>query len=255
MSTTGASFITDKPAPPIAREGWPILAGFVVVSLGATTAAAWAHPIAGAVVGPAALILTLWAFWFFRDPARRIPADPELILCPADGVICQIAPASPPPELGLTPEQTQGMTRVSVFMNVFNVHVNRAPAAARVRRVEHKPGSFLNAAFEKASEQNERCSLLLELPDRRLLPVVQVAGLVARRIVCRVKPGAVLGRGERFGIIRFGSRVDTYLPAGVAPSVRVGERVIAGETVLASLRVESAQTDRQAQRDPALAGG
>lgn len=255
MSTSGASFITDKPAPPIAREGWPIVAVFVVVSLGATTAAAWLHPIAGAVVGPGALILTLWAFWFFRDPPRRIPADPDLLLCPADGVICQITQAAPPPELGLTPEQTQGMTRVSVFMNVFNVHVNRAPCAARVRRVEHKPGSFLNAAFEKASEQNERCSLLFELPDRRILPVVQVAGLVARRIVCRVKPGAVLGRGERFGIIRFGSRVDTYLPPGVTATVRVGDRVVAGQSVLASLRVESAQPDHQSRRDPALAGG
>ncbi|WP_339670514.1 phosphatidylserine decarboxylase [uncultured Roseovarius sp.] len=176
--------------------------------------------------------LTVWCYYFFRDPARVTPERPGLIISPADGIVSLIEPVVPPAELGLpdTP-----LTRVSVFMSVFNCHVNRAPVAGTIKTVAYRPGKFLNASLDKASEDNERNGVVIEMADGRLLPVVQIAGLVARRIVCFVKPGAVIGRGERFGLIRFGSRLDVYLPEGVAPSVRVGQTMVAGETVIAEL--------------------
>ena len=164
--------------------------------------------------------LTVWCYYFFRDPERVTPERPGLIISPADGMVSLIEPAVPPAELGLpaTP-----LTRVSVFMSVFNCHVNRAPVAGRVSAVAYRPGKFFNASLDKASADNERNGVVIEMADGRLLPVVQIAGLVARRIVCFVKPGDALGRGERFGLIRFGSRLDIYLPEGVVPSVRVGQ--------------------------------
>jgi phosphatidylserine decarboxylase len=176
--------------------------------------------------------LTVWCYYFFRDPARVTPERPGLIISPADGIVSLIEPVVPPAELGLpdTP-----LTRVSVFMSVFNCHVNRAPVAGTIKTVAYRPGKFLNASLDKASEDNERNGVVIEMADGRLLPVVQIAGLVARRIVCFVKPGAAIGRGERFGLIRFGSRLDVYLPQGVAPSVRVGQTMVAGETVIAEL--------------------
>jgi phosphatidylserine decarboxylase len=195
----------------------------------------WLGPwgIPAAAIG---LLLTAWCVWFFRDPERATPQSPGVVVSPADGVIVGIGPAAPPPELGLTPEQTAGMTRVSIFMNVFNVHVNRSPAAGTVKKIAYKPGKFFNASLDKASEHNERSSLLLELPDLRLMPVVQIAGLVARRIVCRVKEGDQLAAGQRYGLIRFGSRVDVFLPQGVEPLVQRGQRAVAGITVLAQLQ-------------------
>lgn len=229
--------IADAPAPMIAREGWPIVAIFVITSLVVTGVAWWWMPLVGVAVGLVGLILTLWCLWFFRDPARRIPGDPRGVISPADGVVCAIGTVDALPELGLG-EAGRGMVRVCVFMNVFNVHVNRMPLAGTVARVVHSPGKFLNAAVDKASTENERCAMAIRLADGSMIGCVQIAGLVARRIICRVREGAQLGRGERYGLIRFGSRVDVYLPASAAVLVKVGEQVVAGESVLATLSQE-----------------
>ncbi len=176
--------------------------------------------------------LTVWCYYFFRDPQRTTPTREGLIISPADGVVSLIEKAVPPAELGMADAP---LTRVSVFMNVFNCHVNRAPIAGKVTAVAYRPGKFFNASLDKASADNERNSLCIEMADGRQIAVVQIAGLVARRIVCFVTTGAALDTGERFGLIRFGSRVDVYLPDGVAPLVTVGQGTIAGETVLADL--------------------
>ena len=184
------------------------------------------------VLGWVGVGLTIWCYYFFRDPERFPPQRPGLILSPADGIVSLIEPAVPPRELGL-PEVP--LMRVSVFMSVFNCHVNRSPAAGRVEKIAYRPGKFLNASLDKASEDNERNSLVIRMEDDRILPVVQIAGLVARRIVSFTQEGAVLDRGERFGLIRFGSRLDVYLPDGVEPTVKIGQTMVAGETVLADL--------------------
>ena len=176
--------------------------------------------------------LTVWCYYFFRDPERVTPARPGLVVSPADGIVSLIEPAVPPAELGM-PDIP--LTRVSVFMSVFNCHVNRAPIAGRVLAVAYRPGRFFNASLDKASDLNERNGLCLELADGRQLAVVQIAGLVARRILCWTKKGQDLRTGERFGLIRFGSRLDVYLPPGVAPLVAIGQTMVAGETVIAEL--------------------
>ena len=177
---------------------------------------------------------TVWCYYFFRDPKRSVPQGEGLILSPADGVISLIEPAVPPAELGMGPEE---LTRVSVFMNVFNCHVNRAPIAGTAVAIAYRPGKFFNASLDKASADNERNSLRLDLADGRQIAVVQIAGLVARRIVCFAREGQVLRTGERFGLIRFGSRLDVYLPDGVEPMVALGQTMIAGETVIADLGI------------------
>jgi phosphatidylserine decarboxylase len=209
---------------PVHREGWRFIAAFAVATL--------VLFIVSDLLGWLGVGLTLWCYYFFRDPPRVTPTREGLVVSPADGVVSGVAPAVPPAELGLGAEPR---TRVSVFMNVFDCHVNRAPADGRVTRVAYHPGKFLNASLDKASEDNERNGLVVELADGRTLAVVQIAGLVARRIVCFVAEGAVLGTGERFGLIRFGSRLDVYLPDGVAPLVAVGQAAVAGETVIADL--------------------
>lgn len=240
----GALHEDDLPAPPVAPEGLPIIAMFVVGAVILSALAAWLHPVAGAATGVATLVLCVWCVWFFRDPRRRIPladaAGRALLVSPADGVVNYVGPAKAPPGLGLTDDQLRGTTRVSVFMNVFNVHVNRAPAACRVQRLVYSKGKFLNASLDKASEDNERMALVLDVPGLGPMVCVQIAGLIARRIVCRVKEGTPLRTGERFGLIRFGSRVDVYLPEGVAPLVKVGDRSVAGETVFAVLPAPAA---------------
>ncbi len=178
--------------------------------------------------------LTVWCYYFFRDPERVTPTREGLVISPADGIVSLIEPAVPPQELGMSDE---ALTRVSVFMSVFNCHINRAPVAGEVKAVAYRPGKFFNASLDKASVDNERNSLCIEMADGRELAVVQIAGLVARRIVCFVTPGAKLGTGERFGLIRFGSRLDVYLPNGVEPQVRIGQTMIAGETIIADLTV------------------
>ncbi len=201
-------------------------------------------PLAASLVGAwlawtlslAGLVVVVWAVWFFRDPARRVPTAPGLFVSPADGVVSAVAQVELPPEVrevAPAPPAAPRRTRISVFMNIFNVHVNRAPEAGVVERIAYTPGRFFNASLDKASEFNERCALVLRTPAGERVVFVQIAGLVARRIVCRVNEGAALARGERFGLIRFGSRVDIYLPDGATPAVQVGQRVTAGETVLA----------------------
>ena len=186
------------------------------------------------ILGWIGVALTIWCYYFFRDPERVTPERPGLVVSPADGIVSLIEPAVPPAELGMA---DTALTRVSVFMNVFNCHVNRCPVPGEVKAVAYRPGKFLNASLDKASADNERNSLCVEVADGRQLAVVQIAGLVARRIVCFVEPGARLQAGERFGLIRFGSRLDVYLPPGVEPLVSIGQTTVAGETVLADLGV------------------
>lgn len=210
---------------PIHREGWKFVAIFFVVSL-----------LLGLLWEPLmwiGFVLTAWCAYFFRDPERLTPQDDDLVISPADGRVSAIALVTPPAELELG---DQPMLRISVFMNVFNCHVNRAPIAGKVAAIAYRPGKFLNASLDKASEDNERNSLAIELADGRKIAVVQIAGLVARRILCFTHVGAALRAGERFGLIRFGSRLDVYLPEGVHPLVGIGQTTIAGETILADLR-------------------
>jgi phosphatidylserine decarboxylase len=209
---------------PMHREGYRFVAIFAAITL--VLFWIW-DPLGWLGVGA-----TVWCYYFFRDPKRSVPQGRGLIVSPADGVVSLIERAVPPPELGAG---NDALTRVSVFMSVFNCHVNRAPIAARVLKMAYRPGKFLNASLDKASIDTERNSLLLELPDGRHLIVVQIAGLVARRIVPFVSEGQGLRTGERFGLIRFGSRLDVYLPDGVEPLVALGQTMVAGETVLAEL--------------------
>ena len=212
---------------PIHRAGWPLIAAFA-----AATVLLWWLWLPLGLIG---LVLTAWCVYFFRDPERVTPTRPGLVVSPADGVVQMIQPASPPPELGLPPRP---LMRISIFMNVFNVHVNRIPIDAEVIATSHRKGSFVNASLDKASEENERQSIHLRLGDGRELGLVQIAGLVARRIRCDLVGGRRVRAGERFGIIRFGSRVDVYLPDGVQPLVAVGQTTLAGETVIADLNAE-----------------
>lgn len=216
--------MSDVVLKPMHPEGWRFVAIFAVVTL----ALFWVwEPL-----GWLGVLLTFWCYYFFRDPVRQVPQGTGLVISPADGMISQIADVPPPPELliGAAP-----MTRVSIFMSVFNVHVNRAPASGRLERMVYTPGKFLNASLDKASADNERNALLIRLPDGRGLACVQIAGLVARRILPFVQEGAPLVAGARFGLIRFGSRLDVYLPPGTRLLVAEGQTMIAGETVLAEL--------------------
>ncbi|CTQ33789.1 phosphatidylserine decarboxylase [Jannaschia rubra] len=183
-------------------------------------------------LGLLGLVLTIWCYYFFRDPVRTVPMDEGLIVSPADGIVSLVEPAVPPAELGLGPDP---LTRVSVFMSVFDCHVNRAPVAGEVTAVAYRPGKFLSADLDKASEDNERNGIVLTMADGTRLGVVQIAGLVARRILCEVDRGVRLDRGDRFGLIRFGSRLDVYLPDGTAPRVAVGQKMTSGESIIAVL--------------------
>ena len=209
---------------PMHREGYRFVGIFAAVTL--ILFLIW-DPLGWIGVG-----LTVWCYYFFRDPDRVTPVREGLVISPADGVVQMIGKFAPPEELGLGAEP---MTRIAVFMNVFNCHVNRAPIAGRIEKIAYRPGKFLNASLDKASVDNERNGLTIRMEDGRAIGVVQIAGLVARRIVCEVKEGQAIGTGERFGMIRFGSRLDIYLPDGVSPLVAVGQSTIAGETVLADL--------------------
>ncbi len=177
--------------------------------------------------------LTVWCYYFFRDPKRTTPQRDGLIISPADGVVSLIERAVPPTELGMP---DTALLRVSVFMSVFNCHVNRTPIAGTIEKIAYRPGKFFNASLDKASSDNERNSLCIALPDGRRIAVVQIAGLVARRILCFTAEGQNLQTGERFGLIRFGSRLDVYLPDGVAPLVSVGQSMVAGESIIADLQ-------------------
>jgi phosphatidylserine decarboxylase len=210
---------------PIHREGYPFIALFAAVNLLAFLFATW--------LGWVLLPVTIWCVAFFRDPERKTPEGPGLVICPADGKLLPIVDAVPPAELGMGDAPRP---RLSIFMNVFNVHVNRNPVSGSIIALAYRPGKFFNASFDKASIHNERMSIRLR-PDgndgSRDLAVVQIAGLVARRIVCDLAQGQGVTRGTRFGIIRFGSRVDVYLPPGTEILVQPGLKTVAGQTVLA----------------------
>ena len=213
---------------PIHREGRPFISIFLV-----TTLLLWWLWTPLVVLG---LVLTCWCIYFFRDPERVTPTRKGLVISPADGVVQMIEEAVPPSELdmGETP-----LTRVSVFMNVFNVHVNRIPTDGKITRLAYRPGKFVNASLDKASIDNERQAVRMETEDGQEIAFVQIAGLVARRILCSLANDQSVRAGERFGMIRFGSRVDVFLPEGVTPMVCVGQTTIAGETVLADLTASS----------------
>ncbi len=222
---------------PVHREGWK----FVAIAAAVTLVLYWFDLDLLALL---ALVLTLWCAYFFRDPERVTPLRQGLVISPADGRVSAIESVVPPPELDL-PRET--FTRISVFMNVFDVHINRSPLDARIAHIAYVPGKFLNAELDKASEDNERQAMTLELEDGRKIGVVQIAGLVARRIVKFVDDGDMLKAGERFGLIRFGSRVDVYLPKGVSVFAVLGQRAIAGETVLADFA--SDESERAGRRN------
>jgi phosphatidylserine decarboxylase len=211
---------------PIHREGWRFIALFVAVDAVLFARSLWA--------GLGFLPLVVWCVAFFRDPERKPPRGDGLIVSPADGKLLRLAKAAPPAELGLGPEPR---TRLSIFMDVFNVHVNRIPVDGSVVALSYRPGRFINASFDKASEHNERMSARIR-PDGRGnsddLAVIQIAGLVARRIKCTLAEGDRVRRGDRYGIIRFGSRLDVYLPVRTRVMVEPGQHVRAGETILAA---------------------
>lgn len=207
---------------PIAREGWPFIAAFAALAL--------VLAFFGTALGWIGVLLTAWCVYFFRDPPRVTPTTPGLVVSPADGQVQAVEPALPPPELEMGPGER---LRISIFMNVFDVHVNRIPADGAVTALSYRPGKFFNASLDKASEHNERQSIRLTTTDGKDIAVVQIAGLIARRIVCRLAPEQQVMAGERFGLIRFGSRVDVYLDDGMVPLAIAGQRAVAGETVIA----------------------
>jgi phosphatidylserine decarboxylase len=217
--------VLDPVLVPIHRAGWPFIAGAVVLAI-----------LLGLLARPLfwlGLLLALWITYFFRDPVRVTPIGEGIVVSPADGTIVAVAPRRPPAELELGDAPR---TCISVFLNIFDVHVNRSPVSGRIMKVAYHPGSFLNAATDKASDANERQSFRLETDQGEVFGLVQIAGLVARRIVRFVEEGAQVEAGGRVGLIRFGSRCDVYLPDGVVPLVLVGQKAIAGETVFADGR-------------------
>lgn len=219
LDTIAAAFV------PVHRDGHKFIALFAIATL--FLFALWPP------LGWAGVVMTAWCAYFFRDPERVTPLREGLVVAPGDGRISAIEEVTPPPELQLGAERRQ---RVSIFLSIFDVHINRAPIGGRIVRSVYSPGLFLNAELDKASEDNERRSLVIETASGAQIGCVQIAGLVARRIVTFVKKGDSIGIGERIGLIRFGSRVDIYLPPGQASLVAVGQYAIGGETVLADLK-------------------
>ncbi len=213
---------------PIHPAGWPFVAGTAIVSI--LLALVWEG------FGVIGLVITLYCVYFFRDPVRYVPQKSGLFVSPADGLVCEIKHhVGLPLELDQAKILEETYTRISIFLSVFDVHVNRIPVDGTVAQIVYSPGKFLNAALDKASDENERSAVLLTLPDGRETAFVQIAGWVARRIINNLTTGQVVKRGDRYGIIRFGSRADVYLPEGVTPQVTVGQRMIGGETILADL--------------------
>ncbi len=210
---------------PIHRDGWRF-----VLPLAAVTIVLW---LLWAPLGWLFFVLTVWCVYFFRDPPRVTPIRAGLLVSPADGVVQLIEPAPPPPELEMGPDPRM---RISIFLNLFDVHVNRVPADGRIVKLAYRAGKFFHAGLDKASEENERQAVRLELPDGRDIAFVQIAGLVARRIVCDLDEGQTVQAGERYGMIRFGSRCDIYLDDEMAPLVVVGQRAVGGETVIADFK-------------------
>ena len=214
-----------KSIPPIHPAGWPFIIAFAIISIVLGT-------LIAEVLFCIGLILTLWCAYFFRDPKRMVPFREGLVLSPADGMVQTITNVIPPAELRLGDEER---TRISIFLNVFNVHVNRIPIAGTITTTHYHPGAFFNASLDKASEENERQLVTVKTDDGTEIGFVQIAGLVARRIICQLSEGQTVVAGERYGLIRFGSRVDIYLPPGIEPLVMEGQTAIGGETILADL--------------------
>jgi phosphatidylserine decarboxylase len=210
--------------PPMNRHGKPFVIGAAV--------ATFVLRRFSKKLGVVGMVLTAWVAWFFREPKRVTPSRPNLAVAPADGTVSHVVEATPPAELGLGDEP---MIRISVFLSVFDVHVQRIPAPGEIRQVSYHPGKFLSADLDKASEENERNTVWLRTVEGHDLVVVQIAGLVARRIVCEVVEGEKVAAGQTYGLIRFGSRVDLYVPRGSRALVEAGQRTIGGETVLAEL--------------------
>jgi len=235
---------------PVHPAGWPFIAGFAVLAL--------VLAMIADALGFAGLVLTLWCVYFFRNPARITPVREGLIISPADGMVSLIAEVPLPPEL----DDCRGkdddtlcnaatVTRVSIFLNVFDVHVNRVPVDGDITKVVYHPGKFLSANLDKASLENERSTVLMKVKGQNTsVAFVQIAGLVARRIICKLSAGQQVKAGELYGLIRFGSRVDIYLPPGVEPLVCVGQRAIGGETVIADMQSKEARRSGE-NRNPA----
>ena len=215
---------------PIHPAGWPFIILFIMVTL--------ILMMFSKTLGFLGLILTGWCVYFFRNPRRVTPLGKGLIVSPGDGIISKIEKAIPPKELKWT---NKSLTRISIFLNVFDVHVNRLPVDGIISKIQYHPGKFFNASLDKASEHNERNSLLIKTPSQKEVLVVQIAGLIARRILCEVQEGQEVKGGEIFGIIRFGSRVDLYLPEGINPQVVEGQRMVGGETIMADLLSDEPQ--------------
>jgi phosphatidylserine decarboxylase len=208
------------------KEGYPFIGIAAVITL-------FFFAVGWEFVGYVFLIITGWVYYFFRDPVRVTPEGDDLIISPADGVVQMITEVVPPAELEMGAEP---LTRISIFLNIFNVHINRVPAAGTITRLYYHPGKFVNAAAEKASEENERQLAKVTCINGKEVGFVQIAGLIARRIICTLHEGQGVVAGERFGLIRFGSRLDVFLPKDTAPLVCLGQTAIAGETVLADMR-------------------
>lgn len=213
--------------PPIHKEGYVFILIFMAITL--------LLFLLSNTLGWIGIVLTIWCVFFFRDPIRTTPLIENAIISPADGIISNIVLAKPPAELQMHVEE---MRRISIFLNVFDVHVNRIPINGQIKTLHYHPGKFFNASLDKASEHNERQSILMATSGGKEIAVVQIAGLIARRIVCDLTDNQQVKAGQHFGIIRFGSRVDVYLPKEVEPTVLVGQRVIGGETILANLEGE-----------------
>jgi phosphatidylserine decarboxylase len=209
---------------PIHPEGYPFVGSFALVSL----ILLWLWP----PLGWLAVVATLWCAYFFRDPQRVTPRRDGILVAPADDTVSRVVETVPPQELGLG---ERPLVRVSIFMSVFNCHVNRSPVAGRIDRIAYRPGKFINAELDKASEDNERNAFVIAMPNGRRIAAVQIAGLVARRIVPFAREREAVAAGQRIGMIRFGSRVDVYLPEGTRPLAAEGQTAIAGETVIADL--------------------
>lgn len=222
---------------PIHRAGWPFIFLFAILT--------FFIMLYSSVLGFIGLILTSWCVYFFRNPHRVTPLGKGLIISPGDGIISKIEKAIPPKEMKWSKKP---LTRISIFLNVFDVHVNRIPVDGVISKIQYHPGKFFNASLDKASEFNERNSLLIQTPSGQEVLVVQIAGLIARRILCEVGAGQEMRAGETFGIIRFGSRVDLYLPEGVHPQVVEGQRMIGGETIMGDLN--SKQPERLGEVRP-----
>ena len=234
----------DKPDSQLAAVQWrfpsvhPEGRKFVLIAVVVALVVFWG---VSEFIGWLLIGVAIWVAAFFRDPVRVTPRDPKLIVAPADGLVTMITKVSPPPELAVIDGLGSGtFTRVSIFMSVFDVHINLAPISVRIRKIAYIPGKFVNADLDKASEDNERQHFLVESSDGVRIAFTQIAGLVARRILSFVRTGDSVDVGQRIGLIRFGSRVDVFLPEGTGPKVLLGQRTIAGETIIAELGTETA---------------